>query len=159
MLFKKPWLLRGAVAAGVCASVAVGAGVGSAKQAPRAKADHGYAYFSITHSQGGYQYAAGQGGDKVLGSVAFTYRVKLAPGKTGTIDLRVTPVTLYAWNGTLSGTATAVEDLATGAITDGRISLTRGTGGERGHVFKGTFAGRADLAANQFEYTYKGIYR
>jgi hypothetical protein len=68
-------------------------------------------------------------------------------------------VTLYTKNGTLSGTGSASQTAdAAGnvTVTGGKIALTNGTGGLKGHSLKATFDG--PLKDNIYVFTYKATY-
>lgn len=124
------------------------------------KADSGTAYFSITHSVGATQFAAGNSIDKVLGTGAVTYRIKIG-STNGKISIMVPSVTIYTATGSLSGTATAT--LVTGAktqtISNGKLNLTKGTGSQKGHSLRATFSGTGNLTANQIVIHDKGTYK
>jgi hypothetical protein len=143
------------------AVVALGgfAAIASGKPASKGKADSGTSYVSIVTHRGKTEYAAGYSFDKLLGHTAVTYNATIAAGKTGTIDVTAKPVTEYTPTGSLYGSVTAVENLATGAVTDGKLKLTRGTGGQKGHSFIATITGNYDAKSGIFTFHYKGIYR
>src|SRR5947209_1274961 len=119
-------------AVGLTSGVAVSAGAGA-----KAKKDTGTTYVSIVHQKGSTLYGAGYAFDKLHGEGAATYLTKATPGKTGTVNIKVKRVTEYFANGTLFGTASATQNLATGAVSNGKLHLTKGTGGQRGHSFVG----------------------
>lgn len=136
----------------------VATGAASAKTAKKHKPDSGVGYFSIVHTTGSNQQAAGIVKDKVLGTEAVTYRLTLAPGATGTINVKSPKVTVYTGTGSLSGTATATI-VVTGSsetIQNGKLNLTKGTGALTGDKLVATFTGTANTTANQYQFNYKG---
>jgi hypothetical protein len=133
----------------VCGLLTVAAGAVAA--AGSGRADSSTIYAASTHTTGGYTYAAGQGADKVLGQVAITYRIKAVPSGTTAINLKISPVVEYTATGSLSGKATATLTVgANGAetVSNGKVSLTNGTGSLRGHSLTGTFSGFGNSTAN-----------
>jgi hypothetical protein len=140
---------------GLLSAFVAGAG---AKTTKVTKKDSGTAYAAIVHTSGKTQYIAGYTVDKLFGRTATTYLTTVSTGSTGTLNVTAKRVTLYTPTGTLFGTATATENLATGALTNGKLLLTHGTGAQKGHSFKGTFTGNGDIAKGLFTFNYKGIY-
>lgn len=123
------------------------------------KKDGGKAYVAVTHSAGGYTYAAGDTKDKLFGNGAVTYRNKITSGlTTGTFTVTTKPVKAFFANGTLSGSAKATLIVKSGGATTGTgtFSLTKGTGGQSGHSFKGKFTLTGNSATGQYVYKYKG---
>ena len=153
----------GATAVALTAGIAgFGAAAGASTGTTNGKADSGTTYASIVRYAGAYQYAAGSGTDKLLGSNAITYRIKLTSGKQpATTNIVADPVVLYTKTGTLTGTATAtlVTVGAVEKVENGKLKLTTGTGAQKGHSFVGTFTGQGNLSTNQFVFNDKGIYR
>jgi hypothetical protein len=131
----------------------------SASAKPAGIKDHGTSYVSIVHQKGKILYAAGYVFDKHFGRVANTYVTTVTPGTTGTVIVTVIPVTLYTAKGSLFGTGKAVQNLATGAVTNGKLNLTHGTGGLKGHSFRGTVAGAFDSTTGVYTFMYSGIYK
>jgi hypothetical protein len=164
---------RSAVIAAVStASLLAGGGLTAASQAkpirhggrvspPTAiKTDSGTGYFSITHDAGSLEYTAGNVNDKVFGTSAITYDLKLAPGKTGSLNIKATKVVLYTAKGSLSGTATAtINNLSatTQTITNGKLTLDKGQGALKGDNLTAKFSGTANITKNQFVFKYKGL--
>jgi hypothetical protein len=151
-------LTAAAVTAAAFSLLAVGAGAAGSK----GRADSGTAYFSITHTAGKTQFAAGNNTDKILGQGASTYQIGLSSGSVvGTINVTVNKVTVYTPTGSLSGkaTATLTSTATTQTITNGKLKLTKGTGSQKGHSLVATFTGSANLTANQFVFHYKGTYK
>jgi hypothetical protein len=142
------------------AVIAVGAGAVGAKSS--ARKDSGVVFFSVTHSAGGKQFAAGNSSDKLFGTGAVTYVNKVAPTPTGTIKVTTKPVVLFYKDGTLTGTATSELTVGQGGsatITGGKITAARGTGAQAGHSFAGTFSGTGNATTNLYKITYKGTYK
>ena len=144
---------------GACGLIAVSAATVGAKSSGRPASST--AYVSITHTAGGYQYAAGNFTDKVIGNWAVIYKIKLCAGGNGTITVMVPSVTIYTATGSLSGTASATlsSTVTTQTISHGRLNLTKGTGGLTGHSFVGTFSGTGNLSTNQFVFHDMGTYK
>jgi hypothetical protein len=142
-----------------CATIAIGAGVVGAKT--KGRADSGTTYAAITHTVGNVQVAAGNVTDKVLGKGAVTFALTIGTGsKPGTIGVSG-KVTDYSSTGSLSGTDTADVTTSTSGITftNGKLRLTKGTGGQKGHSFIGTFTGTAKAATGPFVFHEKGTYK
>ncbi|MEA2210348.1 MAG: hypothetical protein QOF83_296 [Solirubrobacteraceae bacterium] len=131
---------------------------GAGAKTTKGKKDSGTSYAAVVRTVGSKEYVAGYTLDKLFGHAATTYVTTLTSGKTGTVKVTGKPVTLYTAKGTLSGTGTATLNLATGAITGGKLVLTKGTGGLKGHSFKGTFTGTSNIAMGLFTFHYTGIY-
>ena len=123
-----------------------------------AKKDSGTVYAAITRTVGGKEYVAGFSTDKLFGKTATTYITTVRTGTTGTAKVTGKPVTLYTSKGTMTGVGTATLNLATGAITGGKLVFTTGTGALKGHSFKGTFTGTSNIAKGTFVFHYKGLY-
>jgi hypothetical protein len=157
--FKRP-LAAAAVMAAVFSLLAVGTGAFAATSTGRA--DSGTAYFSITHTAGKTQFAAGNDTDKILGEGASTYKIGLSSGPaTGTLNVTVNKVTLFTPTGSLSGTATATLNTTKTAqkITNGKLTLDHGLGSQKGHSIVAKFTGTANLPANQYVFHYQGTYK
>ena len=152
--------LRAAAAlAAACAVALVAVLVNAAGAATKGKQDSGTSYAGVVYQKGKTLYAAGYSFDKLFGQIAVTYVTTVAAGTTGTIKVNASPVTQYTANGTLVGTASAVQNLATGAVSDGKLNLTRGTGGQKGHSFTGTFSGAYDSSTHVYTFHYQGTYK
>jgi hypothetical protein len=150
------------VASAAIAITAGGAGAwggGKAGSTPP-QSDTATVYTAITHSAGGFEYAAGNDNDKLFGTAAAVYKIKTgASTKTG-IKLLVPYVGLYTSTGELSGTGTAVLAVSgtTETISKGTLDLTKGTGGQKGHTFKGTFTGTGNTKTGLYVFHVKGTY-
>jgi hypothetical protein len=134
------------------ASTAVAAGGG--------KSDSGTAWLSVTHTEGGLLIVAGDIKSKLLGRGAIVYRVKASPGAPGSVKVTSDSVTLFTKNGSLAGTGsgTQTQDAAGNVtVTDGKISLTKGTGKLKGHSLTGTFSG--PFKDGVYTFTYKAKYK
>ncbi len=140
------------LAIGLIAAVAI---AGAATKSKGVK-DSGTSYVSIVHQKGKVLDAAGYSFDKKFGQIASTYQTKVTAGKTGTINIVVPRVTDWTPKGSLWGTATATQNLATGAVTNGKLNLNHGTGLLKGHSFKGTFTGTFDSKTSVYTFKYKG---
>jgi len=153
--------------AGVLCVVALAATAATAFAAPsktkaKGKADSGTVYAATTHSAGGFEYIAGQGTDKMFGSIASTYKAKVGAGSTvGTVKLTIKPVILFTSTGTLSGTSNATLTVVStsSATVKGTLDLTKGTGALKGHSFVGTVTGTGDPATGVYVFHYKGTYK
>jgi hypothetical protein len=147
------------VAIALIAVFAAGAGAKSKGKTHKAKTDSGTAYVMVDRTVGSTEYAAGYTQDKLFGSTATTYIAKTEVGNTGTAKVTARKLTLYTPTGTLTGTGTATDNLATGQLTSGKIDLTKGTGGQKGHSLKGTVTGSYNLQTKLFIFKYKGTYK
>ncbi len=157
-MFSSRRLLAGAATAALaCAAFATTAGarmVGSTGPVP----DSGTAYFSVTHTKGNLEYAAGNVSDKLFGTGAVSYRINLLPSGSGAYKVKATKVVFYTSKGSLVGTATATVTITATSetITDGKLKLDKGYGALKGDQLVAKFSGTANLSANQLKYTYKG---
>jgi hypothetical protein len=140
------------LSAGLIAATAANVGATSA-----GKADSSTAYAATTHTVNGVQFIAGEITDKLLGSGAVTYTVKVAnvPNKPGTYALTVKPVTTWFSNGSLTGSSHAT--LKVGAKLSvkvtGTVSETTGAGALAGHSFTGS------LMTSQYVFHVVGTYK
>jgi hypothetical protein len=129
--------------------------------AASARKDSGTAYVSVTHQEGSTVWVAGDITDKVLGRGAIVYQTKLSAGtQTGSVLVTAKTVTLYTATGSLTGTGQATQTAgADGSITvtDGVVSLTKGTGALKGHSLKATFSG--PFKDNIYTFKYSGTYK
>jgi hypothetical protein len=144
---------------GACALIAVTAGAVGASG--NGRADSATAYVAITHSAGKNYYAAGNVSDKILGNGAVTYVITAGTGaKPGSIKLGGS-VTTFGPTGSLSGADTGTEvTSASGAVTlSGKLMLTHGTGGQKGHSYIATFTGTGKAALGPFVFHVKGTYK
>ncbi len=137
-------------------------GTSALAAATKGKADSSKLHLAITHAAGGFNYSAGDGTDKVLGPVVVTYKLKpVARGNK--IKVTVPKARLWVANGTLSGTASAdltvIDAKGDAKLTNGKFSLTKGTGGQRGHSEVGTFTGRGNVNGGVYTLVTKGTYK
>jgi hypothetical protein len=155
-----------AAAAGILACGALVAQADAKKQPIRMvgganplQPDSGTGFFSITHSTKKLEYAAGNVTDKVFGTSAVTYVLKIVPSNvSGSVGVTA-KVVLYTKAGSLTGTATAtINDVTskTQTITNGKLKLTKGFGALKGDTLKATFTGTGNLTANTLEFKYRG---
>jgi hypothetical protein len=148
----------GAGAATAIAIFALTTAAQASKTASHTRADSGTAWFSITHTVGSTEYAAGTTSDKLLGTDAVTYTSHLLPNSTGAITVNVKRLVVYSGTGSMVGTATAQVTVSgtTETISDGKLKLTKGFGSMKGDKLIATLSGTGNLAANQIKFTYKG---
>jgi len=129
----------------------------------KGKPDGGPIFFAITHTSGGFEYSAGDGTDRILGPDAVTYKIKPLPTSTGAIKVAIPKTTVWVSNGTLSGTASATLNVTDAkgdaTVSNGKFSLTRGTGGQKGHTYTGTFSGKGNVMSGVYAITIKGTYK
>ena len=159
MLSRRPRAATGALVAVTLGVVAVGVGPVAAKTAGRA--DSGTSYVAVTHQAGSAFLAAGNTTDSVFGAGAVTYKIKAGTGtKPGTLKISA-HVTVFTSTGTLSGLATGTETTkADGSVTlAGKITLTHGTGAQKGHSLIDTFAGTGKAALGPFVFHTHGTYK
>ncbi len=71
------------------------------------------------------------------------------------------PVTIFTKTGALSGTGTATEIVnSNGTATfTSKLRLTKGSGGQKGHSFVGTFTGTAASPTGPYTFHDKGTYK
>jgi hypothetical protein len=157
MIRRSRWIATAAVAPLAVAVLASGAGAKTGAPAS-VKNDSGIAYFSVVHTSGSSEIAAGTIQDKVLGAGALTYVLKVTNGASGTFKVTAKKVILYSAKGSLSGTATATVATSgnTQTITNGKLNLSHGQGSLKGDQLVATFTGTADLSKNLLQYKYKG---
>lgn len=129
----------------------------------RAKRDSGVAYVSVVRQSGGKLYAAGYARDKLFGPIAITYVLKARsnPNQPGTIKITAKKVTLYTRNGSLSGKGSAKQTITSTSttITDGKLALGRGAGGQAGHSLVGTFSGTFNTTTSVYTFHYRAMYK
>ena len=155
---------RGAAVAAVFAGLAMIAGSTAALAAhkPKGKSDKGTSYAAIVRMSGGFEYAAGYTTDKLFGAIAVTYKLKLQSNTPGTVSVTAKPVILFTPTGELSGTGSATLTIGTGGsatITAGKLTLKKGTGGQKGHRFDGTFTGSGNVTPGLYQFNYRGTYK
>jgi hypothetical protein len=155
------WLVPAAVA---CALIAVGAATVGAKS--KGKSTNGTIYIGSNPRSGvGLLYVAGDVVDKVLGEGAITFTIRPIPNTSGTITAKALKVTLWTTDGSLTGTGSALLTITnmpkTGdsTVSNGTVSLTKGTGAQKGHSFKATFTGSGNLTGAFYTFNYKGTYK
>jgi hypothetical protein len=139
---------------GVVSALAVDAGAKSS-----GVKDSGTLYVAIVHQSGKTLYAAGYAFDKRFGQIAATYVTTISGGANGNINVTANPVTEYTRTGSLFGKVTAVQNVTTGAVTNGKINLNHGTGQQKGHTFTGTFSGTYDSKHMVYTFKYSGTYK
>lgn len=126
------------------------------------RADGGTAYVAVTHTAGGFEYAAGDGRDKLLGAGAVTYKIKiLTTTKAGTYKVSAKPVTLYTATGSLTGSTMGLLTIGAkdAATVKGTLKLTKGTGALAGHSWIGTVKGSGNVGTGIYVFKTKGVYR
>lgn len=144
--------LVAALAAALALTVQAGAAGG--------RADSGTAWLSANHTAGGLIVVSGDIKDKLLGNGALVYRVKASPGDAGSIKVTSDSVTLYTAKGSLTGTGSATQTIApdgTSTVSDGKVKLTKGTGGLKGRSLVATFSG--PFKDGVYTFKYKGTYK
>jgi hypothetical protein len=144
-----------AIIIGAFATVAIAAGTST-----KGKSDSGTIYTAITHTAGGFEYAAGNDNDKLLGSTAVTYKIKAGASSNG-IVLTIPSIVVFTSTGELSGSGTAKIAISgtTETVSDGKFDLTKGTGAQKGHSEAGTFHGTGSTTTGQYVFTEKGTYK
>ena len=80
-----------------------------------------------------------------------------ATASQGNIQVLARKITIYTTKGSLTGSGKATQNTTTNAVTNGTFTLTRGTGGYKGHKFSGKFSGTYKEGVYTFKYT--GTYR
>jgi hypothetical protein len=153
---------RAAFAAALTCGLAVTAvPVATAKTGGRS--DSGVAFVSVVHQSGGKQYAAGYAQDKLFGPSSITYVLKVRPNPSqpGTVTVTAKKVTLYTRNGSLSGTGSAKQTTTSTSttVTDGKLTLRQGAGGQSGHSLVGKFSGTFDANAGVYTFHYHATYK
>jgi hypothetical protein len=157
MIRRSRWIATATLAPLAVAVLASGAGAKTGVPAS-VKNDSGIAYFSVVHSTASSEVAAGTIQDKLLGTGALTYALKLGSGGNGTITVTAKKVVLYTAKGSLSGTGSATVSTSgnTQTITNGKLNLSHGQGSLTGDHLIATFTGTANLSKNLLQYKYKG---
>jgi hypothetical protein len=134
---------------------------GVAFGATAARKTSGVAYASATHAEGQDLYVSGDIKDKILGRGAIVYVTNVTPAQQpGSYNVAAKRVTIYTPRGTLSGTGSGVQTFhedGSVEVTNGKVSLTRGTGRLKGHSLKATFSGPQENGV--YKFTYSGTYR
>jgi Flp pilus assembly protein TadG len=145
----------GISAAGLAGGLAATAGAATTK----AKKDTGTSYVAVVHQVGNTLDAAGYTFDKLRGQGAITYQLNATPGAKGTVKVQGKRVVMYTSTGTLYGTGSAVQNIATGQVSAGKLALTHGTAAQKGHSFVGTFTGTYNRANGVYTFHYTGTYK
>jgi hypothetical protein len=124
------------------------------------RSEHSTIYTAITHTAGGYEYAAGNDTNSLFGTEAVTYKIKAGASKSG-ITLTIPSIVIYTSTGELSGTGTAKLAVkgTTETVSDGKFDLTKGTGALKGHTDVGTFKGVGSTKTSQYVFTEVGTYK
>ena len=152
-------LIMGAALFAACAFVAISAaGVGAES---KGRGDSGTAYTSIVHLSGRLLYEAGYNQDKLFGATGVTYTVTIGASQPGTYQGRAETFTLYTRDGALTGTGSGTQTimLSGAAVSQGKLFLTHGSGGQKGHSLTATFTGTYDPNTRVYTVHYKGIFR
>ena len=151
-----------AVAAAVATCAATAAIAATAGAASAGKSTSGVVYAALTHTVGKTEFAAGNSSDNVLGNGAVTFALTVGAGtKPGSLSAKGA-VDVFTKTGELAGTDSVdIVTSSSGAVTfsNGKISLTKGYGLEKGHTFVGTFTGSATTIAGPFVFHEKGTYK
>ncbi len=152
-------LTMGTALFAACAFVAISAAGVRAKSEGRA--DSGTAYTSIVHVSGQLLYAGGYDHDKLFGATRLTYVVTIGSAQPGTSQGTAKTVTLHTRDGALTGTAWGTQTITPSgaAVSQGKLSLTHGSGGQKGHSLTATFTGTYDPNTRVYTFHYKGTYR
>lgn len=156
-----------AVAAGLLAAsavIAVTAATVGAKS--NGKATSGKLYVAVTpRVKSGIEYVAGEGTDKVLGSIAVTFTIKPLSTSSGKVLAKAIKVTEWASGGTLTGTGSATLNITNApkagdaTATGGVVSLTKGTGTLKGHSISTKFSGSGNIVSGEYTFSYTGTYK
>jgi uncharacterized protein (DUF2147 family) len=146
-------------ASALVAVLAVGT---SAASSSKGRADSGTSFAAVDKTEtSGVMLVSGYTTDKLFGTIGVLYKVKLS-SSSGSFKVTANPVTLFTRTGSLSGpgsaTLTIGSDGHSVTITNGTLKLGKGTGGQKGHRFAGTFTGSGDLQTQQYVFNYKGKY-
>jgi hypothetical protein len=134
---------------------------GAAFAAKKAKQTSGVVWAGATHAEGQNLFVSGDFKDKLLGRGAIVY-ITQASGtqQAGVYQVTAKTITLYTTKGTLTGTGSATQTInsdGTSDVTNGKASLTKGTGAYKGHSLKVTFSG--PLTNGVYTFTYQGTYK
>lgn len=128
----------------------------------KSKSVTGTAYVGENHVVGAIHYFAGPTSDNVLGSGAITFPSPITVTPGGVVQFSSSQVTLFTKTGSLSGTASAdvtASSATQAAVTNGKLSLTKGTGAEKGHSLVGTFTGTGNPSTTEYVFNYKATYK
>jgi len=162
-MIKKPRSLRALAGILAPAALLVLGTSALAAAAKNGKADSAKIYLAVTHIAGGFNYTAGDGSDKVLGPVVVTYKLKPIATSKGKFKITVPKATLWVSNGTLSGTSSAdltvIDAKGDAKLTNGRFTLNKGTGGQKGHSEVGKFTGTGSITTGQYTFVTHGTYK
>jgi hypothetical protein len=158
-----------AITALLAASALIVLSAGSVGAKSAGRVDTATAYVAITHTVGSganaVNYAAGNLTDKILGDGAVTYKLKVLANPSGTIHVNATKVAVFTSTGSLTGTASGTLTITntpkTGdaTLSNGKVTLTHGTGAQKGHSFTGTFQGTGNVSSGIYKFTEKGTYK
>jgi hypothetical protein len=153
-----------AMAAGLTVSLAAGGvAVGADARMTKGNPDSGTTWVATTpETLGATQYVAGFDSDRRLGHAAITYVITAVPSSAqDTVSLVAHDVDLYTGTGKLHGSATATLVPTGGGhatVTDGKLTLDRGSGSLTNHKLTASFSGAGTLSGG-YTFTYHGTYR
>jgi len=151
------------VATGMLVAVAVGGISVSAVGAKSAtRTDKGTAEIGETSLKGKLHYEAGSFKDKVLGNGALTFTTTIAIKPGGVVHFDSKSLTFWTKTGSLAGHVSAdihASSATSATVTNGKISLTKGTGGQKGHSLVGTFTGKGNPTSTEYSFAFKAKYK
>jgi hypothetical protein len=134
---------------------------GAAFAAKKAKQTNGVVWAGVTHAEGQNLFVSGDFKDKLLGRGAIVYITQAnSTQQAGVYNVTAKTITLYTTKGTLTGTGSATQTInsdGTSNVTNGKASLTKGTGAYKGHSLKATFSG--PFQNGVYTFTYQGTYK
>jgi hypothetical protein len=129
----------------------------------KGRTERGTVHFAITHTVGSINVAAGDTTDTLFGGGAVVYRLHVLTSTTGKLTINVPKVTTFFSTGTMTGSATSTltitDTTGDATVTGGMLRLTKGTGTDKGHSFRGTFSGKGNINSGLYTTNYKGTYR
>ncbi len=159
--------MRGVIArratAGALVAVAVGAiGVSTVGAKSAGKADKGTVEIGETSVKGSVHYEAGSFTDKLFknGAVTFTTTLSVKPG--GVVHFDSKKLTFWTPTGALTGHVSAdihAASVTSATVTNGKISLTKGSGAQKGHSLVGTFTGVGNPRSTEYQFAFKATYK
>ena len=150
-------------AAGVLVAVSVGAVGASAVAAKSAgRADKGTVQIGETSVKGQVHYEAGSFTDKVFGNGALTFTTTITIKPGGVVHFDSNSLTFWTPTGSLTGHVSAdihATSASSATVTNGKISLTKGKGGQKGHSLIGTFTGKGNPTSTEYQFVFKATYK
>ena len=149
-------------AAGALAAIAIGAvGAGTVGAKSAGKSDKGTVNIGEIGVKGNTHLEAGSFTDKIFKHGALTFNTTITI-KPGVVHFDSNTLTFWTPTGSLTGHVSADingKTATSATVTNGKISLTKGTGAQKGHSLVGTFTGSGNPSTTEYGFVFKATYK